>query len=65
MAQFNPPDSHWAADFDARLMSSFHHLFDRCVALEAEVKVLRDRDTERDAKLAQAIADMKFYARGQ
>ena len=64
MAQFDPPDSHWAADFDQRLMASFHHLMDRIVALEGEVQALRQRDSERDASLAQAVADMKFYAKG-
>lgn len=64
MAQFDPPDSHWAADFDQRLVASFHHLMDRVVALEAEVRELRQKDVARDASLAQAVADMKHYARG-
>ena len=64
MAQFNPPDSHWAADFDQRLMASFHHLMDRVVALESEVRDLRQKDAARDASLAQAVADIKYYAKG-
>lgn len=64
MAQFDPPDSHWAADFDQRLLASFHHLMERIVSLEAEVQELRKKDSDRDAALAQAVADMKHYAKG-
>lgn len=64
MAQFNPPDSHWAADFDQRLVASFHHLMDRIASLESEVQTLRKRDSDRDAALAQAVADMKHYVKG-
>lgn len=61
MANFDPPDSHWAADFDARLAGTFVHLRERCEALEARVAELEARDKGRDAALAQAVADMKFY----
>lgn len=64
MAQFDPPDSHWAADFDARLASTFHWLKERVESLEAEVSALRARDAERDSLLAQAVADAKHYMRG-
>lgn len=62
MADFNPPDSHWAADFDGRLTASFHHLFDRCRELEERVRELEALERGRDESLAQAVADMKFYA---
>lgn len=61
---FDPPDSHWAADFDARLMASFHYLKSKCDDLQRRVAELESRDAARDAALAQAVADMKFYARG-
>ena len=64
MAEFNPPDSHWAADFDARMWTTFHWLKERIEALEARVSALESRDSERDASLAQAVADMKHYAKG-
>lgn len=64
MAEFNPPDSHWAADFDRRLMSSFHHLFDRCVDLERQVRDLQAKDRSRDETPAQAVADAKHYTKG-
>lgn len=65
MANFDPPDSHWAADFDGRLVSSFHHLKDEVDALKARLAACEARDAARDAELAQAIADMKFYATGR
>lgn len=63
MANFDPPEKHWAADFDVRLMSSFHYLKDENDALKKRVAELESRDQQRDAALAQAVADMKFYAR--
>lgn len=65
MAEFNPPDNHWAADFDARMWTTFHWLKDRVEALEAKVREQEARDAERDAALARAVADMKFYAKGK
>lgn len=65
MADFNPPDSHWADDFDARLMSTFHWLKGRIESLEARVRELESLDQSRDERLAQAVADMKFYAGGK
>jgi len=62
MADFNPPDSHWAADFDGRLASTFHHLKDELESLNARLAEFEAKDAARDAELAQAIADMKFYA---
>lgn len=64
MSEFNPPDNHWASDFDARMWTTFHWLKERVEALEAEVRELKSRDAGRDASLAQAVADMKFYAKG-
>lgn len=65
MANFDPPDSHWAADFDARLTGSLYHLLDRLIAAEARIAELESKDRGRDAALAQAVADMKFYANGR
>lgn len=63
MSNFDPPDSHWAANFDERLLASFHYLKDELDLAKARVAELEKKDTERDASLAQAVADMKFYAR--
>ena len=65
MAEFDPPQNHWAADFDRRLISSFYHLKDENEALKARVAALEARDKDRDAALAQAVADMKHYAQGK
>lgn len=61
MANFNPPDSHWADDFDSRLLSSFHHLKDRvdeALALAHELK--RDNEALRK-ELKQAVSDAAHY----
>lgn len=63
MAQFNPPDSHWAADFDTRLVSTFHYLKDQIDALSLRVRELEAEKRLRDLQIEQAVADMKFYAR--
>lgn len=62
MAEFNPPDSHWAGDFDARLLGTFHHLKERLDRLEAELRVLRSEERGRNEQAAQAIRDMKHRA---
>lgn len=61
MAEFNPPDSHWAGDFDARLLGTFHYLKERVEALEAEVRALRAKDGLRDRTLERAVKDMKHH----
>lgn len=65
MANFNPPDSHWASDFDARLAGTFHHLKERCEALEARVAELEAGERAREAALRQAVADAKFFSQGR
>lgn len=62
MATYDPPDSHWAADFDARLLETFAFLRDRIYADEAayaaslkEIAALKD-------ELAQLVADAKYWA---
>ena len=64
MANFDPPDHHWAADFDARLMSAFTYLKDKVDELERRALEVEKKDSERDAALAQAVADVRFYRRG-
>ena len=44
MADFNPPDSHWAADFDGRLVASFQHLKDAVEDLKRQVAELKAGD---------------------
>lgn len=65
MANFDPPQNHWAADFDARLISSLHYLKDEVDRLQQVVRELERKDAERDAALAQAVRDMKFYVEGK
>lgn len=65
MATFDPPQNHWSADFDARLVSSLHYLKDEVERLQGLVSALEKKDAERDAALAQAVRDMKFYVEGK
>lgn len=64
MAEFNPPDSHWAADFDPRLLATFHNLNERIEKLEAETRDMQARDRHRDEKLARAVKDARHHAKG-
>lgn len=65
MANFDPPQNHWAADFDARLISSLHYLKDEVDRAHRRIGELEKKDAERDASLAQAVRDMKFYVEGK
>lgn len=61
MANFNPPDSHWADDFDARLRESFVFLKEKVEALELLVsELVKDNSTLR-AELKQAVSDAAHY----
>ena len=62
MAQFDPPQRHWDDDFDRRLASTFEWLREQVEELRAEVRVLTERDSARDDKLRQAVADAKYWA---
>ena len=64
MADFNPPDSHWAADFDGRLVASFQHLKDAVEDLKRQVAELKASDAEQDKKINQGIADARTYWKG-
>ena len=64
MADFDPPDSHWAANFDGRLLSSFQYLKDELVKANARIAHLEHRIAEQDQIIADGIADAKTYARG-
>lgn len=62
MAQFDPPDSHWAADFDQRLTSSLHYLKDR---IESDGEKFTDALTRIEALVAEAqryVKDARFWA---
>lgn len=48
-ANYNPPDSHWCDDFDARLLGTFQYLKEHIEALEA-------RELERDQAVRDALA---------
>jgi hypothetical protein len=62
VADFNPPDSHWAADFDARLVGSLTHLLERVERLEALVRELHGKDKWRDDVLHQTVSDIRYWA---
>lgn len=62
MAQFDPPQRHWDADFDRRLASTFEWLREQVEGLRDEVRVLTERDSARDEKLRQAVADARYWA---
>ena len=64
MADFNPPDHHWAADFDARLIASFQHLKDAVDSLREEVAALKATAVEQDRKIDPGIADARAYWKG-
>lgn len=62
MAQFDPPDSHWADDFDQRLMSTFHWLKER---IESDGAAFADALTEVRALVEEAqqyVRDARYWA---
>lgn len=63
MPQFDPPDSHWAADFDQRLTSTFHWLRDRIVADEGGFAAALREIRELKAEMEQLVADAHFLAK--
>ena len=65
MANFDPPQNHWAADFDARLIGSLHYLKDAVDELQRRVRDLEQKDETRDESFAQAVRDMKFHVEGK
>ena len=62
VAQFNPPDSHWAEDFDARLVSTFHYLKDRIETDEAKFAEALDRIEALVAEAKQYVTDARYWA---
>lgn len=62
MATFNPPDSHWAADFDERLAGTFAWLKERVESLQERVVLLEREARQNENRLVQAVADAKFWA---
>ena len=65
MPDFNPPDSHWAADFDGRLLSSFYHLKDELIRAHEKIASLEKRIEEQDKQIAQGISDARVYWSGK
>ena len=64
MANFNPPDSHWADNFDARLRETFVHLKERVDALELLTShLVKDNDRLR-AEMNQAVSDAAHFYKG-
>lgn len=62
MAQFDPPDSHWAEDFDQRLQSSLHYLKDR---IENDGEKFADAVKAITAlviEAQQAVLDARYWA---
>lgn len=64
MANFNPPDSHWADNFDARLRETFVFLKEKVEAHELLIsELVKDRSRLRQ-ELAQAVADAAHFYKG-
>lgn len=61
MANFNPPDGHWADDFDARLRESFVFLKEKTEALELLVSELVKDNANLRAEMKQAVSDAAHY----
>ena len=62
LAQFDPPDSHWADDFDRRLMSSFHWLKDRIDSDESEFATALAEIRVLVAEAQQYVRDARYWA---
>lgn len=62
MAAFDPPENHWAADFDQRLTSSLHYLKDR-IENDGERFAEAVRTIEELVpELRQLVLDARFWA---
>ena len=62
LASFDPPDSHWAADFDARLTSTFHWLKDRIDADEKSFAETLGQINALKGELEQLVKDARHWA---
>lgn len=62
MARFDPPDSHWAADFDQRLASSLTWLKERIEGEQDSVAVLAQELRALVAEAQQCVADARYWA---
>lgn len=62
MAQFDPPDSHWAADFDQRLQGTFHYLKDRIDGLDSSVADSVKALSALVAEAQQYVLDARYWA---